>query len=100
MEEAALQLGLEKVGKGKAISRQKEEHCKGEEGEPGCRRGLGSVHCRAGSWASLQKGFPVGAETSAQVLEAAGGQGRFVRRAVTSPVFQKEGSAWGIQGQV
>lgn len=98
MEEAAGSGG----GGRKDISRQKEEHCMGEEGEPGCKRGLGSVFCGAGSWASLQKGFPGWAETYAHMLEAAGGQGRSVRRAVTNaePMFLKDESAWGIQGQV
>lgn len=42
------------------MSRWKEENCMGEEGELGCMRGLGSVLCGAGSWASLQKGFQAG----------------------------------------
>ena len=59
LEEAALQLGLEEVGEGRDMSRQKEEHRVGEEGDPGCRRGLGSVLCNAGSWVSLQEGVAV-----------------------------------------
>lgn len=83
MKEAALKLGLKEVGKGRDMSRWKEEHCMGEEGEPGCRRGLSSVLCSAGSWASLQKGFPGWAEASALMLEAVGGQERFVMRSMT-----------------
>lgn len=58
MEEAALQLDLE-VGKGKVISRQ-EEHCKGAEGEPGCRRGLGSVLSVRGAGPACRKAFQSG----------------------------------------
>lgn len=68
MKEAALKLGLEEVGEGRDMSRWKEEHCLGEEGELGCTRGLGSVLCTAGSWVSLQKSFSGWAEASALVL--------------------------------
>lgn len=40
---AALKLGLEEVGDGRDMSRRWEEHCPGEEGGPGCTRGLGSA---------------------------------------------------------
>ena len=49
LKKVALKLGLEEVGEGRDMSRWKEEHSMGEEGESGCTRSHGSVLCAAGS---------------------------------------------------